>query len=293
MWSILLCSLVIGDWCLTCRPTASCVVAYLQKLLKFTDSAVASAGLHARNVSSPPTGPSHTPILGTPGNLLQHRSAGPSSGIYQQQGQQHHQHQRQHQQRHRPAQSMPHLTCIPGLEEEDTAGSAHSPLSRGHDLRSSAGYGNELGIPGPSRHLTPLAQGLRSARLCSLPAAAAVETSTPAAVMTCRDAMCTDAAAMMTTHRTLWDPPVTQEAPSWSSLSAHSSPVATNHTCCNGDRVAAVRQLDVGSSPPNGHHRGQECGPESWAGTGRDLRDSAWGSVAAPLQPPSAPPLLR
>ena len=294
---------------LTCRPTASCVVTYLQKLLKFTDSAVASAGCHARTDSSPPTGPSHPPTLGTPGNLLQHRSAGLSSGIYyqqeqqqqqHQQQQQRQQHQRQHQQRHRPAQSMPHLTCTPDLEEEDTADSAHSPLSRGHDLRSSAGYGNELGIPGPSRHLTPLAQGLRSASLCSLPnaataTAATVETSTAAAGMTYHGAMGPDAAAMMTPHRTFLDHHVTQEESSWTSSSApaHSSPVAPNQTCFHGDSVAAVRQLSVGSGPPSDHHRGQACGLGGWASTGRDLRDSAWGCVATPLQPPSAPPLLR
>ena len=268
------------------------MVTYLQKLLQFTDSAAASAGRHARTVSSPPTGPSQPPTLGTLGGTPQQRPAGLSFAIYQQQQQQ------QHQQRHRPAQSMPHLTCTTGVEEEDTADSAHSSVLRGHDLRSSAGYGNELGIPGPSRHLTPLAQGLRSASLCSLPAAAtavAVETSTAAAVMTLHDSVGTDTAAMMTKHRTLLDPPVTQGESRWSSLSstAHSSPVATHHTCSDCDGLAAVRQLGVGSSPPTGDHRGQACGPEAGAGSGRDLRDSAWGSVAAPLQPPSAPPLLR
>ena len=195
---------------------------------------------------------------------------------------------------------MPHLTCTPGLEEQDTADSAPSPLSRRHELRSSAGYGNELGIPGPSRHLTPLAQGLRSASLCSLPAAAAaataaaVETSTAAAAMTHHDPADNDAVAMMTTHRTLLGPPVTQEDSRWSSLSsAHSSPVATNAVCSTGDCLAAPRQLGVGPGPPSHHHRGQACGPEGWAGAGQGLRDSAWGSVAAPLQRPSAPPLLR
>ena len=209
------------------------------------------------------------------------------------------QQRRQHQQRHRPAHSMPHLTCTTGLEEEDTADSAHSPLSRGHDLRSSAGYGNELGVPGPSRHLTPLAQGLRSASLCSLPAAVAaavtVDTSAAAAVTTYDDPTDTDTAALMTTHRTLLDPPVTQEECRWSSLSsiAHSSPVATHHTCSDCDGLAAARQLGVGSTPPTDYYRGQACRLECSSGTGRDLRDSAWGSVAAPLQPPSAPPLLR
>lgn len=41
------------------------------------------------------------------------------------------------------------------------------PLSM--HLRGSAGYGNELGIPGPSRNLSPLAMGLHSASLSSLP----------------------------------------------------------------------------------------------------------------------------
>lgn len=191
---------------------------------------------------------------------------------------------------------MPHLTCASSLGQEDTADSAHLPLSRGHDLGSSAGYGNELGIPGPSRHLTPLALGLTSASLCSLPtaAAAAAVTSTAAAVVTHHGSTDTDPAAMWTTYRTLLDPPETQENSGWRSLSsAHSSPVATNHACSTADGLTAVRQLNAGWCPPSDHHRGQACGPEGWASTGQDLRDSAWGSGAAPLQRPSAPPLLR
>lgn len=278
------------------------MVTYLHKLLKSTDSAAASAaaGHHARTVSSPPTGPSYHP---TPHNPGHQGSSGPSSGFYDQQHAQQQRQHGQHQQRyHRPAHSMPHLTCAPGADKEDTADSAHSPLSRGHELRSSAGYGGELGIFGPSRHLTPLTQGLRSASLCSLPAAAAAaaatETSTAAAGMTDHAAADPHAAAAASpAHWAAWDPPVTQEEfPSdWGSLSssAHSSPVATNQTCYyDGDTGIAARQPGTGLT---GHQRGQACGPEGWAGAGerRDLRDSAWGSVAAPLQPPSAPPLCR
>ena len=175
---------------------------------------------------------------------------------------------------------MPHLTHNFGVEE-DTADSAHSPLSHGHDLRSSAGYGNELGVPGPSRHLTPLAQGLRSASLCSLPAAAAA-----AAVAT------SAAPAPVVDYRTLLDPPVAQEGTrGWDSLpSAHSSPVATEQTCPDSDRPVAVMQLGAGHQSPTGHPRAMARPP---CLAEQDLRDSAWGYGVAPLQLPSAPPLPR
>ena len=284
------------------------MVTYLHKLLKSTDSAAAAAsaaaGHHARTVSSPPTGPSYHP---TPHTLIHQGSAGPSGFYDQQHAQQ--QSQAQHQQRHhRPAHSMPHLTCAPGGAEEDTADSAHSPLSRGHELRSSAGYGGELGIFGPSRHLTPLTHGLRSASLCSLPAAAvataaAAETSTEAGRMTDHAAAAAETHAAPAASTTHWNFPMTQDefTDDWGSLpsSAQSSPVAATHTCCyDGDSAVPVRQVghSTGLDPvPIGHQRGRAYDPEGWAGAGvqRDLRDSAWGSVAAPLQPPSAPPLCR
>lgn len=105
------------------------------------------------------------------------------------------------------------------------------------------------------------------------------------------------AAAASTAHWAAGDPPVSQKGfpCDWGSASssAHSSPVATNYTCDYvGNSGIPVRQLDQGST---GHQRGRVWGSEGWAGPGeaRDLRDSAWGSVAAPLQPPSAPPLCR
>lgn len=80
-------------------------------------------------------------------------------------GQQHQQPQQQqhsqHRHYHHPAHSVPDL---------DMSTAHYSPLKAATaQLRSSAGYGYELAIPGPSRNLSPLAHGLRSASLSCLP----------------------------------------------------------------------------------------------------------------------------
>ena len=149
-------------------------------------------------------------------------------------------------------------------------------LPTGNELRSSAGYGNELGVPGPSRRLTPLAQGLQAASLCSLPAASA-GAAAPAPIP--------DAAPGLGSSLLL---PLAQEGPGSLSplLSLQASPMQSNARA-SGDDMGLLNDtelLTVGSvqAPPMA----------GWMDPGRDLRDSAWGPSSS-LQPPSAPALPR
>ena len=152
----------------------------------------------------------------------------------------------------------------------------HPPLAGGHELRSSAGYGNELGIPGPSRHLTPLALGLRSASLCSLPAAAAVATA-PAPAAAGGTAPC---AVLL---------PLAQEGPS------ALPPVLSLQPSVEEQQDMQTSSSDDGSvedglvSPLAD---GQLLTAVGLLNPGRDLRDSAWGACVS-SHPPSAPPLPR
>ena len=267
--------------CIDCwyRPSASQLVTYLQKLLISTDLAAAAARRHTRTVSSPPTGSGQPAVSDTPRNFHQHQeSVAPflSTSQQQQTPRQLHQHQGQG---HRPAQSMPHLSYLPAADEE-TADSAHSLLSRGHDLRRSAGYGNELGVPGPSRHLTPLAQGLRAATLCSVPAAAAPTAVAPSA-----------AAATGMSHDLLADM-VTQN--SFNGLvSAQSSPADHLEHSPEGASPRRGMQAGIRLLPASGSDQGAPYQQSGRVSRGRDLRDSAWGGIPAPVQQASAPPLPR
>ncbi len=252
------------------------MVTYLQGLLKFSDSTNAPTSRHGRTVSSPHAGPSHThspSVSDTPRDFYQQPTAGPSSSSHQQQQPSQQQSHQQH--RHRPAQSMPHMafTSAAAGDTAGTAASAQTALPRGHDLRSSAGYGNELGIPGPSRHLTPLAQGLHAASMCSLPAAFATAAA-PAAEAA------SGARALL---------PLAQEGPSSLApvLYVQVSPSQQQDMQASskvGDLLDRA-QLPVGS--------GQALLGAGLMNPRRDLRDSAWGPSTSSLQPPSAPLLPR
>lgn len=148
-------------------------------------------------------------------------------------------------------------------------------LPAANELRSSAGYGNELGVPGPSRRLTPLAQGLQAASLCSLPAASAGAAA---------PAPAPDAAPGLGSSLLL---PLAQEGPGSLSplLSLQASPMQSNVRASGSDMgLLDDTELRVGSvqAPPMA----------GWMDPGRDLRDSAWGPSSS-LQPPSAPALPR
>ena len=249
-----------------CRPTASRLVTYLQKLLKSTDSATAPIGRHERTVSPPPAGPPS--VSDTPRDYHQQPAAGAASSSS---AQQQHSHQTDQQLRHRPAQSMPAMAFTTSNADLTQAGS----LPVGHELRSSAGYGNELGVPGPSRRLTPLAQGLQAASLCSLPAASAGAAA---------PAPAPDAAPGLGSMPLL---PLAQEGPGSLSplLSLQASPMQSSVRASGSDMgLLDDTELRVGSvqAPPMA----------GWMDPGRDLRDSAWGPSSS-LQPPSAPALPR
>ena len=256
-----------------CRPTAARLVTYLQKLLKSTDSVNSPVSRHGRTVSSPPAGapsPTHHPSASdTPRDYHQHPTSGSdSSGSPQQQHPQHRQ-QTHQQQRHRPAQSMPTMgfTASPDWTADTAASTQAGILPRGHDLRSSAGYGNELGIPGPSRRLTPLALGLHAASLCSQPAAAA---SSPEDQGT----LGASSAALL---------PLAQEGPSSlpSLLPLQASPTRPDMRASRGEgTLLDSTELAFGG--------GQAPHRTGLMEAGRDLRDSAWGPSCS-SQPPSAP----
>ena len=257
-------------------------MTYLQKLLTSTDQAAAAARRHTRTVSSPPTASSHHAVSDTPCDFHQHQEAAATSlstPHQQRQQQMHRQGYQQQGQGHRPAQSMPHLSYLPAADE-DTADSAHSPLSRGHDVRRSAGYGNELGVPGPSRHLTPLAQGLRAATLCSLPTAAAPT-----------DVFPPSAAVTGTSHNILADL-VTQDSLD-GLVSAQSSPAAQRQHSPEDISPRFVMQPGTMLQSAPGSEQGASYWRRGAASRGRDLRDSAWGGMPAPVQQASAPPLPR
>ncbi|DBA97305.1 TPA: hypothetical protein ACH3X1_015045 [Trebouxia sp. C0004] len=261
----------------TDRPTAARLVTYLQKLLNSTDSATTPVSRHARTVSSPPVGapsPTHRPSASdTPRDYHQHPTSGDASSSSPQQQQPQHRQQPHQQHRHRPAQSMPTIAFTAGLDwTADTAASTQAgTLPRGHDLLSSAGYGNELGIPGPSRRLSPLALGLHAASLCSQPAASA-----PAASPAPED------------HPTPWASsaallPLAQEGPSSlpSMLPLQASPTRPDMRASRG----AGSLLDSTELPFDSGQAPRRAGLME---AGRDLRDSAWGPSCS-SQPPSAP----
>ncbi len=259
-----------------CRPSAARLVTYLQKLLKSTDSANTPVSRHERTVSSPPAGaPSHNPSASdTPRDYHQQSTSGSDSPSSPQQQQTQHRQQTHQQHRHRPAQSMPTMgfTASPDWTADTAASSTQAgTLPRAHNLRSSAGYGNELGIPGPSRRLTPLALGLHAASLCSQPAAAA-----PAASPAPEDRSTPGAssAALL---------PLAQEGPSSlpSMLPLQASPTQPDMRASRGEgSLLDSTELAFGG--------GQAPHRAGLMVAGRDLRDSAWGPSYS-SQPPSAP----
>lgn len=261
----------------TDRPAAARLVTYLQKLLKSTDSANTPVSRHERTVSSPPAGapsPAHHPSASdTPRDYHQQPTSGgaSSSSPHQQQPQYRQQTHQQH--RHRPAQSMPKMgfTASPDWTADTAASTQAGRLPLGHDLRSSAGYGNELGIPGPSRRLTPLALGLHAASLCSQPAAAAPATS-PAPED--HAAVGASSAASL---------PLAQEGPSSlpSMLPLQASPTRPDMMTSRGEgSLLDDTELAFGG--------GQAPGRAGLMEAARDVRDSAWGPSCS-SQPPSAP----
>lgn len=266
---------------LCCRPTAARLVTYLQKLLKSTDSANTSVSRHGRTVSSPPAGaPSpihHTSASDTPRDYHQQPTSGDASSSSPQQQQPQHRQQTHQQHRHRPAQSMPTMGFTASLDATaDTAASTQAgTLPRGHDMRSSAGYGNELGIPGPSRRLTPLALGLHAASLCSQPAASAPAASpAPASAPEDHATPGANSAALL---------PLAQEGPSSlpSMLPLQASPTRPDMRAsrCEGSLLDSTElAFGSGQAPPGA----------GLMEAGRDLRDSAWGPSCS-SQPPSAP----
>lgn len=129
-----------------CRPHAARLVTYLQSLLKSADSAP---------------------------QVSQHLTAAAEDPQQRQEpAQQQAQIQPKNRPHHHPAQSMPELQMFTTHQPQPgTALPSHA------QLRSSAGYGYELGIPGPSRNLSPLAHGMRSASLSCLPETLAVATA--------------------------------------------------------------------------------------------------------------------
>ena len=262
---------------LCCRPTAARLVTYLQKLLKSTDSANTPVSRHGRTISSPPAGapsPTHHPSASdTPRDYHQQPTSGSTSSSSPHQQQPQHRQQTHQQHRHRPAQSMPTMgfTASPDWTA-DTAASTHAgALPRGHDLRRSAGYGNELGIPGPSRHLTPLALGLHAASLCSQPAASAPAASPAPENLATPGA---SSAALL---------PLAQEGPSRlpPMLPLQASPTRPDMRACRGEgSLLDSTKLAFGG--------GQAPRRAGLMEAGRDLRDSAWGPSFS-SQPPSAP----
>ena len=190
---------------------------------------------------------------------------------------------------------MPHLGAAPDA--------APGWLHQGAALRSSAGYGNELGIPGPSRHLTPLAQGLQAANLCSLPAASAADAA-PAA------------AAEHSNRAPLLLQPLAQERPADlpPMLSFHSpqqpATVLQHPRAATGSDALTPHGFQQSAGlqhmePASGHGGGlliddfeasgglsEEVTRPFYEQAGRDLRDSAWGPPSRPQQP-SAPPFPR
>ncbi len=261
-----------------CRPTAARLVTYLQKLLKSTDSASTPVSRHGRTVSSPPAGapsPTHHPSASdTPRDYHQQPTSGGDSPSSPQQQQSQHGQQTHQQHRHRPAQSMPTMgfTASPDWTADTAASSTQAgTLPRGHDLRSSAGYGNELGIPGPSRRLTPLAQGLHAASLCSQPAASA-PAATPAPEV--HASLGASSAALL---------PLAQEGPSSlpCMLPLQASPTRPDMRASRGEGSL----LD---STELGFGGGQAPRRAGLMEAGRNLRDSAWGPSCS-SQPPSAP----
>ncbi len=260
-----------------CRPTAARLVTYLQKLLNSTDSANTPVSRHGRTVSSPPAGPPspthHPSASDTPRDYHQQPTSGGESSSSSHQQPQHRQ-QTHQQHRHRPAQSMPIMgfTASPDWTADTAASTQAGTLPRGHDLRSSAGYGNELGIPGPSRRLTPLAQGLHAASLYSQPAAAA----SPAPASSPEDQATSGAssAALL---------PLAQEGPSSlpSMLPLQASPTRPDMRASRGESsLLDSTELAFGG--------GQALHRAGLMEAGRDLRDSAWGPSGS-SQPPSAP----
>lgn len=265
----------------TDRPTAARLVTYLQKLLKSTDSINTSVNRHGRTVSSPAAGapsPTHHPSASdTPRDYHQQpTSGGASSSSPQQQQQPQHRQQTHQQHRHRPAQSMPTMGLTAGLDwtADTAASSTHAGiLPHGHDLRSSAGYGNELGIPGPSRRLTPLALGLHAASLCSQsPASAPAASPASASAPEDRAIPGASSAALL---------PLAQEGPSRlpSMLPLQASPTRPDMRAREGSLLDST-ELAFGD--------GQATRRAGLMEAGRDLRDSAWGPSCS-SQPPSAP----
>ncbi len=252
-----------------CRPSAARLVTYLQKLLKSTDSANTPVTRHGRTVSSPPAGapsPTHHPSASdTPRDYHQQPTSGGDSPSSPQQQQPQHRQQTHQQHRHRPAQSMPTMgfTASPDWTADTSASSTQAGrLPRGHDLRSSAGYGNELGIPGPSRRLTPLALGLHAASpaLASSPADHATSGASSAALL-----------------------PLAQEGPSSlpCMLPLQASPTRPDIRASRGEgSLLDSTELAFGG--------GQAPHRAGLMEAGRDLRDSAWGPSSS-SQPPSAP----
>ena len=250
-----------------CRPSAARLVTYLQKLLKSTDSANTPVSRHERTVSSPPAGAlTHNPsAYDTPRDYHQQSTSGSDSPSSPQQQQTQHRQQTHQQHRHRPAQSMPTtgFTASPDWTADTSASSTQAGrLPRGHDLRSSAGYGNELGIPGPSRRLTPLALGLHAASpaLASSPADHATSGASSAALL-----------------------PLAQEGPSSlpCMLPLQASPTQPDIRASRGEgSLLDSTELAFGG--------GQAPHRAGLMEAGRDLRDSAWGPSSS-SQPPSAP----